>query len=173
MLDLHLEKFQGPLELLLQLIEQNQLSITDVALAQVTDQYIGAVKEMQSHSMTDLADFMLVASRLLLIKSKALLPSLELTLEEEEEVKALKHALEEYQRYKEKAKYVKERARMNIGIVTRELWQGRPSVFYPPEQLNVQDVEQLFQNALQAWEKFIQPKEEHVMERAISIEQKI
>ena len=173
MLDVRLEQFQGPLELLVQLIEQNRLSVTDVALAQVTDQYIEAVRTMETHSMADLADFMLVASRLLLIKSKALLPSLALTQEEEQEVQALKTALAEYQRYKEKTKYLKGRAEARVGIAVRDLWQGRPTLFYPPERFSRDDAQKLFANALSVWEKFVKPKDQQVMERAVSIEQKI
>ncbi len=173
MLDIRLEAFQGPLELLVQLIEQNRLAVTDVALAQVTDQYIEAVRTIDTHSMADLSDFMLVASRLLLIKSKALLPSLVLTQEEEQDVRALKVALAEYQRYKEKAKYIKSLAQSRVGIATRDLWQGRPALFYPPEPFSRDEARQLFASALAAWEKFVEPKDQQVMERAVSIEQKI
>ena len=173
MLDVQLEKFQGPLELLVQLIEQNRLAVTDVALAQVTDQYIEAVRSMETHSMADLADFMLVASRLLLVKSKALLPSLSLTQEEEQEVRALKVALAEYQRYKEKVRYLKDRAQSRIGIVTRDLWQGRQPLFLPPDGFSREESGRFFANALALWEKFVKPKDKQVLERAVSIEQKI
>lgn len=66
--------YQGPLDLLLQLIEREELDITKVALAQVTDQYLAYVREMEQHDLANIADFVIIAARLLLIKSEALLP---------------------------------------------------------------------------------------------------
>ncbi len=170
---IRLEKFEGPLELLLELIEAQKLAITDVTLAQVTDQYLEAIGQLSQLAMSELADFLVVASRLLLIKSKALLPTLQLTPDEEREVAALKFALQEYQRYKEKTKYIQERAKSNVGIVTRVLWQGRPIFFYPPKHFSVQNAQDLFSKSLAVWERFVSPKQQQVLERTISIEQKI
>ena len=66
--------YQGPLDLLLQLIERQELDITKVALAQVTDQYLAHVRAMPAHDLQDIADFLIIAARLILIKSEALLP---------------------------------------------------------------------------------------------------
>ena len=66
--------FQGPLDLLLHLIEQEQLDITKVALALVTDQYLAYLATLQQISAEVLTDFLVVAARLVLIKSQALLP---------------------------------------------------------------------------------------------------
>jgi segregation and condensation protein A len=66
--------YQGPLDLLLQLIEREELDITKVALAQVTEQYLGHVRTLEQQNPQDIADFLIIAARLLLIKSEALLP---------------------------------------------------------------------------------------------------
>lgn len=66
--------FEGPLDLLLHLIERAELDITRVALAQVTDQFLGYLRAMQERRMDLAADFVVVAARLLQIKSEALLP---------------------------------------------------------------------------------------------------
>jgi segregation and condensation protein A len=66
--------YQGPLDLLLQLIEREELDITKVALAQVTDQYLAHVRALEQHDLANIADFVIIAARLLLIKSEALLP---------------------------------------------------------------------------------------------------
>lgn len=66
--------FQGPLDLLLQLIEQEQLDITLVSLALITDQYLTYLDLLQDRQVDDLTDFIVVAARLLLIKSRSLLP---------------------------------------------------------------------------------------------------
>jgi segregation and condensation protein A len=72
-LELHLETFDGPLELLLLLIEQRRLPITQVSLAQVADQYLAQVHALPVLDPDLLADFLSVASKLLLLKSRALL----------------------------------------------------------------------------------------------------
>ena len=72
-LQLHLETFDGPLELLLQLIEQRRLPITQVSLAQVADQYLAQVRALPALDADLLADFLAIAGKLLLLKSRALL----------------------------------------------------------------------------------------------------
>jgi segregation and condensation protein A len=95
--------FEGPLDLLLQLIEKHQLDITTVALAQVADQYLDYIGLLPEVDPALLADFLVVAARLLLIKSKALLPKPPLEPEEEEEddAETLARQLLEYKRFKE------------------------------------------------------------------------
>jgi len=81
----HLSLFQGPLDLLLHLIEQEQLDITRVALAQVTDQYLQYLAVLRQVEAENLTDFLVVAAKLLLIKSRALLPKPPPSLGEEQE----------------------------------------------------------------------------------------
>ena len=83
------QQFEGPLELLLDLIEKRKLFVSDIALAQVTDDYIAHIKSSTEFPIADSAQFILVASTLLLIKSKSLLPSLDLTTEEQADIKDL------------------------------------------------------------------------------------
>jgi segregation and condensation protein A len=66
--------YEGPLDLLLELIERAELDITKIALAQVTDQYLSHLRQMVERDLGDLASFLVVAARLLQIKSEALLP---------------------------------------------------------------------------------------------------
>jgi segregation and condensation protein A len=66
--------FEGPLDLLLHLIERQELDITQVSLAQVTNQYLDYIGELKEHDPDSLADFLVVAAKLLLIKSRVLLP---------------------------------------------------------------------------------------------------
>lgn len=94
--------FQGPLDLLLHLIEQEELDITRIALAQVADQYLAHLEQIPQHDPEELSAFLVVAVKLLWIKSQALLP--QPPTEEEEEVGAdLVHQLQEFRRYKEAA----------------------------------------------------------------------
>ncbi len=74
--EVKLNQYAGPLQVLLELIEKDELPITEVSLAEVTDDYIRHVNKHQPDS-DELADFIVIASRLLLIKSRAILPSVE------------------------------------------------------------------------------------------------
>lgn len=93
-----LEKFEGPLGLLLRLIEQEELDITEVALAKIADSYVDYVQTTTGIEPEELADFLVLAARLLYIKSKALLPYL--TFEEaEEEADNLEQQLKMYKEF--------------------------------------------------------------------------
>ena len=95
--------FEGPLEVLLGMVEKRKLFINDIALSQVADDYISHVQSIQSekgYPMAEVAQFILIASTLLLIKSKSLLPTLTLTDEEERSVSDLELRLKIYQRLK-------------------------------------------------------------------------
>ncbi len=89
--------FEGPLELLLDLVEKRKLLINDISLAAVTDEYMRHVSEMQEISLPNTAQFISLAATLLLVKSKSLLPVLELTEEEEQSIEDLEERLRQYQ----------------------------------------------------------------------------
>jgi len=93
--------FEGPLDLLLSLIEKRKLFINDVSLAQVADDYITHIKSMGELPVRGTAHFLLIASTLVLIKSKSLLPALTLTEEEKGDIKDLEIRLRIYQRMRE------------------------------------------------------------------------
>ncbi len=95
--------FEGPLDLLLDLVSKRKLFINDVSLAQVTDDFIRYIEEQEDFPISESAEFILVASTLMLIKSRSLLPMLELTQEEEESIHDLENRLEIYARVKELA----------------------------------------------------------------------
>jgi segregation and condensation protein A len=96
-------QFEGPLEFLLELIEKRKLHISDVSLSQVADEFINYVQSFGKFPIADSADFILVASTLLLIKSKSLLPNLSLTEEEQGSIEDLEKRLADYKKYKELA----------------------------------------------------------------------
>jgi segregation and condensation protein A len=91
------ESFEGPLELILELIEKRRLLVNELSLSQVTDDFIAHVKAGEHFPMEDASNFINVAATLLLIKSKSLLPELELSSEEEEDVSDLKRRLTLYE----------------------------------------------------------------------------
>jgi segregation and condensation protein A len=101
--------FEGPLDLLLHLIEREELDITQVSLAQVTNQYLDYLAQLSERDPDNLADFLVVAARLLLIKSRILLPQAPSpSISEEEDVgEDLIRQLIEYRRFKEAALWLK------------------------------------------------------------------
>lgn len=92
-----LGEFDGPLDLLLNLIEVRKMHINDVSLSQVTNEYLGYIQKLEQFSLGEMSQFILVAATLLLIKSRSLLPNLELTDEEEGDVAELERRLKRYQ----------------------------------------------------------------------------
>src|SRR6185369_11883839 len=100
-------QFEGPLDLLLSLIEQRQLDITTIALAEVTEQFLQYLKQLEKIDPTALADYLSIAAKLLVIKSKAILPTLELEQEEEDAGFDLEAKLLLYKQFKEVAKHLK------------------------------------------------------------------
>lgn len=102
--------FEGPLDLLLHLIERNELDITDVSLLNVTEQYLRYLRAADEINLGALADFVAIGARLLLLKSRALLPiDEEEPFVEEDEHEDLVKALREYRRYKEASQFLRDR----------------------------------------------------------------
>ncbi|MCI0542700.1 segregation/condensation protein A [bacterium] len=102
------EVFEGPLDLLLHLIEKRKFFINDISLSQIADDFIAHVKELPGQALKETAHFVFIASTLVLMKSRSLLPNLPLTSEEEGNIKDLKRRLTIYARVKELARYVSE-----------------------------------------------------------------
>lgn len=94
------EHFEGPLEVLLSLIEKRKMHIGQISLAAVTDDFISYVEKAEKFPIGESAHFVLIASTLLLIKSKSLLPTLELSEEEQGSMEDLEKRLREYQKIK-------------------------------------------------------------------------
>lgn len=109
--------FEGPLETLLNLIEERKLSISEISLSEVTDTYLAYVEKLPSLPLAETAQFILVASTLLLIKSRSLLPTLDLSMEERESVDELERRLARYAIIRKSAR-----------LLRRE-WGSSPLVF--------------------------------------------
>jgi len=98
--------FEGPLDLLLSLIQGRKLYINELSLSEVTDDYLQYISNTEKMPIGETAQFVLVAATLLLIKSRSLLPSLELTQEEEESIEELERRLAQYKLVKQAAKNI-------------------------------------------------------------------
>ncbi len=127
------QQFEGPLDLLLQLIEQQELKVTDIALAQVTEQFLGYVRQLESVDPTAVADYLAVAARLLVLKSKAILPTLEVDSDQEESAESLAEQLVLYRQFKEVAKAVRAaEARQQQGFARQLTFEERVHFFPDP-----------------------------------------
>ncbi len=135
MYQIKLAKFEGPLDLLHQLIESKKLEITEISLAEVADQFLGYLKSSANLAMEDMANFLNIAGRLALIKSRALLPFLKLTEEEEKDIQSLKDQLAEYQKYKELAKEIHKLDIQGNRYYNRTYLANIEPVFYFPKKL--------------------------------------
>ncbi|MFC1465748.1 MAG: segregation and condensation protein A [Candidatus Brachytrichaceae bacterium NZ_4S206] len=111
---IHLPVYEGPLDVLLRLIEERRLEITEVSLAAVADQFIAYLAGMPQRDPRTIAHFLSVAARLILIKSRALLPQVVVSPEAQEETDDLVNQLRAYQLYKHAAKILKAREQQGL-----------------------------------------------------------
>lgn len=104
-MDIKLKDFEGPLDLLLHLVSKYEMDIYDVPIVEVIEQYLAYISTLQAMRLEVAGEYMVMASQLMLIKSRKLLPKVveETPLEEDPEQELLSQ-LEEYQRYKELSK---------------------------------------------------------------------
>jgi segregation and condensation protein A len=143
--------FEGPFELVLELIEKRKLSVSELSLAQVTDDYIQHVRSQAAFPMEDAAEFIGVAATLLLIKSRSLIPELELSQDEEGDVEELKDRLRKYEIAREAAR---ELGRIFGTDVMVSAGEREPEVvFAPSRDLSLEAIEKALQVALSALEK--------------------
>ncbi len=165
------EKFSGPVEKLLELIEEKKLEITDLALAEITADFLEYVKKIEAVEPRLLADFVAVAAQLLLIKSKALLPDLKLTADEEESIKDLEGRLDFYRNFKPAMGYVKKFAGEKNTELSRPLFFCRPSVFYPSSEITIENLLKSAEKVLEALKEL--PEEQKLERSLITLEEKI
>lgn len=165
------EVFEGPLELLLDLVERRKLLINDISLASVTDEYIEHVSAMQERSLPGTANFVQLAATLLLIKSKSLLPVLELTEEEERTIGDLEERLRVYQIYRNAA------AEISAAFGTRVMHgrsyapKGRP-IFVPDAYTDRSALHEAIHRVIAELPK-LEPKPKVHLKNVISIEEMI
>jgi len=170
MYKVRLEQFEGPLDLLLQLIEANDLDINQISLANIADEYIKYVNGQKVISLEDLSDFLLVASKLLYIKSKSLLPYLIWDGEEDEPLE-LEEQLKLYKEFLQASQKIEELIKQKNFLFSRER-AAVPKGFYPPDKFSVQSLKDAYLLILQKIEPLIRTGKE-IKAKIVSIKQKI
>jgi len=139
--------FSGPLDLLLHLVESRQLPITAVSLRAVTEQFLAAVETLEAHQPELLADFLVVASRLTVLKARALLPHHDVA---DEDAESLVQDLERYRAFRDAAAWLRARAAAGLRCWTR------PALPRAPRAAPTGDPTQL-QRALARWARRQRP----------------
>lgn len=161
--------FEGPLDTLLSLIEKRKLFINDISLAQVADDYIAHVKNLSDFPLADSSHFILIASTLVLIKSKSLLPDLTLTEEEQKDIVDLEERLRQYQKYKTLSVHLKTRFGINVEYL--RLPSKEKKIVFTPDKNT--EVSKMFETVKAVIENI--PKKEFVpkaiIEKVISLEE--
>ena len=165
------EIFEGPLDLLLNLIEKRKLFISDISLAKVADDYIAYLQSLEKFPIADSADFLVIASTLLLIKSKSLLPNLNLTDDEKHDVNDLERRLKIYQRIKELSVHIKNNFGKEI-IFAAEPRKAIP-VFSPDQTMTKENLLNAVISVIKALPKLAENIPKAVVKKVISLEEMI
>ena len=178
MYEIKTEKFAGPIEKLLELIEEKKMEVTEFNLATITADFLGYVnglKKTEEKTEIDprlLADFIVVASHLLLIKSRVLLPEFQLTNEEEGEIKDLENRLKFYQQFKPAMNHLRDLWNRNNYSFSRPLFAGRQAFFLPSSNINLENICESLERIFQEFQSFV--KNQTVIKSSfIKLEEKI
>ena len=126
-----IDNFEGPLDLLCHLIDKNKMDIYEINLSRIADQYIDYLKEQEQLNLEIASEFLIMASTLLYLKSKKLLPKQD---EDEEEVteEELIRRIIEYKKFKEITKVLRE----NYNTFSNRVYKGQEEIELPKQKLN-------------------------------------
>lgn len=167
-----LERFEGPLDLLLQLIEKRELDITEVALAEVTEQYLEYLDNEADLPPSEMADFLVIAAKLLLIKSRVLLPQL-FVEEVDDDAKELREQLAIYKLYLAAGEHLLQRYQSPRAVFSRDkLPKIEIDGFAPPANVVTDALQLSFVSLLKSLEKLVQPEPE-IIKRTVSLRERI
>ncbi len=166
------DQFEGPLDLLLQLIEQQKMDISEISLSKVTEQYLECLKESENKiSLDELADFLVIAAKLLLLKSRTLLPYLQ--VDEEDDASELEQQLKIYKQFYDASKIIQQQiSEKNFCYSRQNLLAKNTIAFCPPANLSVKKLALAFERFLSKIAPIIKlPKS--FIKKSINISEKI
>ena len=157
-----IDNFEGPLDLLCHLIDMNKMNIYDINLNEITDQYIKYLNEMEKMNLEIASEFLVMASTLLYLKSKKLLPKQEEEVEELTEEELIRRIIE-YKKFKEISKTLKE----NYLEYSNRLFKGQEQIELPKRKLEVD-----YENTLipELYKELVQRNSEKINVNAKNIE---
>ena len=157
-----LETFEGPLDLLLHLIQKNKVSITDIPIAMITSQYLEHLEEMKKFDMEITGDFLVMAAQLLLIKSKMLLPKTEEEGEETDPRAELVDRLVEYAKYRNAVEFLDPRQNMSKYVFYKDPDKIElPKVKYVDMGIPLQKLLEAYRDVMERQERRKPVRREH------------
>lgn len=171
-----IDKFEGPLDLLLQLIQKEEMDIADISLAKIADEYVNYIRNSSRIKPDDMADFLVVAAKLLLIKSKILLPYL--YKDNEEEIEEFEQQLKMYKEFLDASKQIEKMLDKKKFMFAREFNRkvvlSGMEMFSPPKSLSKEEVRNIFKYLINRIKPLTEEKlEEKSLDKKINIEDKI
>ncbi len=170
-LEVFLEAFEGPLDLLLYLIRRQNLNVLDIPIAQITTQYMTYIDLMQEMRFELAADYLLMAAMLAEIKSRMLLPRPESASEEEADPRAeLVRRLQEYERYKKAAENIDELPRVGRDIFEASAKGPDLTVVKAQPDLDLKELLLAFQDVLRRSDMFAS---HHIQREALSVRERM
>ncbi len=147
----NIKNFEGPLDLLLYLISKNKKDIFEISLSELTDEYVSYLNEMDENNIEIASEFIVMASTLLDIKARKLLPQLE-NEEEEEQIseEELLRKISQYKIYKEASEKINEMYKLNFGSFTKafEKIKFKKKVEYTGDKFTKQEIFNIYSNIL-------------------------
>jgi len=162
------EKFEGPLDLLLNLIEKRKLLINDFTLSEITDDFINYISTLGKIPARKVADFLVIASTLILIKSRSLLPTMKLEEDEAGDIKDLETRLKILKVIKDISISVGEKFQKII-LYRKKLVKNLQPKFSPSEELNAHNMRIVMLSVINTFPKF-EEKKEVKLKKTISLE---
>jgi len=167
---LRVDIFEGPLDLLLSLIEKRKLLINDISLAEVADDYINYLEQHKEFPLAETAQFVLVGSALLLLKSRSLLPVLSLTEEENGSIEDLSERLRTLERYRELGQEILVRYDSSPLFSGKRNHAKKP-VFSPDTSMTVGDLTEAMRSVLAHLPKAVPELAQATVRKILSLEE--
>jgi len=160
--EIKIENFAGPLDLLCHLIEKNKMDIYDIKISEITDQYVEYLNKMESMNLEIASEFLIMASTLIYLKSKSLLPK---QVEEEKELteEELIQRIIEYKKYKEISKKIRE----NYNLYSDRIFKREEELELPKQNLEKEYNPDIIP---ELYSKLINRNEEKINKNAVNIE---
>ena len=157
-IEIKIDEFEGPLDLLLHLIKESKMDILNLQIEQITNQYLEYINKMEEMNLNIASSYLVMAAELIEMKSRLLLPRHEEEEEEEEDPKEqLVNRLIEYQRYKDLTKEFKELEEERHQIFTKSPESIKE---YLPDIEVISNTDVTLNDLLQAFQKFLERQKE-------------
>ena len=157
-----IENFEGPLDLLCHLIDKNKMNIYDIKISEIADQYIEYINQMEENNLEVTSEFLVMASTLLLMKSKGLLPN-QVEVEEELTEEQLIQRIIEYKKYKE----ITSKLRENYEEFSKRFFKIAEVIELPKQKLEVEYSKEILPDL---YKSIIERNNEKVNQNAKNIE---